>query len=286
MDHSDHPSSIISRALRALPTAVLTVVDPVITLLGFGLYYPQANEEAPSFHVHFSFSTLWANLLPFSTATGYSFTRSPFEFALLCLIRTLLHIVSIVSIVRLLRPTIFQGAEWGQRLGGVLKAAQLTNFTYTVFKFLALSEYEEQLYCAGVWVSCVWNVLALLLTRQLWKSSLRAPGTPYSTLVNEESEAAALPESSSNGTASSNGMAVPDGPSETTPLAREEGEASGDKKEEEEKVVESLISTSTLEHIVVIMKYSLHYWPWLAVGLVFIVAYSIGEGGGEKGRTF
>jgi len=56
-----------------LPLA-LADVDPVITLLAFGLYLGHGSPDYEYFHFNFSFATLKSNLL---LTNGYSFTTSP-----------------------------------------------------------------------------------------------------------------------------------------------------------------------------------------------------------------
>jgi ABC-type multidrug transport system fused ATPase/permease subunit len=153
----------------------------------------------------------------------------------------------------------------------VLKTAQLINFTYTVMKFLALSEHSQQLYCAGVWASCGWNLLSLLLIRVLCKHLQPSPEAQgYNALVNSEETPTAA---TANGHAVSNGHAS-NGQSSQNGSADASDSSDKDKKKEEESS-DSLTNLSTLKQIVLLTRYSLYYWPWVLVGGTLTSVYAI-----------
>jgi len=156
----------------------------------------------------------------------------------------------------------------------VLKTAQLINFTLTVMKFLALSEYSHQLYCAGVWVSCGWNILSLLLVRVLRKHLQPSPeAQDYSTLVNEEPSSSPTAPGPTNEQAASNGH-TPNGQSRSEEAS---DKAEKDKKKDEEADSDSRTNMSTLKMIILLTKYSLYYWKWVLTATTFTASYALGE---------
>lgn len=212
---------------RVLLLVVFILCDSLFTLLPLGFF-------APSFQ--FSIDDFVQNLI---LLNGYSFTKSPFDFVVLFLLRLGLLISAGLLIG-------FSKERFLKSLNLVILGLCIFSASYTIVKLLAFSEIDAQLKYPGVWLSFVWSFLSTSFFSLLWYFTLNKATLNYNRFFN--------------------------------PNEAREGNGEGTESEllveNEEDKADRL---STWHHIRKLMVFCFVQWRWLLSGFFFLILYSAGS---------
>uniref|UniRef100_A0A914DR78 Uncharacterized protein n=1 Tax=Acrobeloides nanus TaxID=290746 RepID=A0A914DR78_9BILA len=125
------------------PIFYFSLIDTIITFTSLGFYNDSSKFDLNSTNSHISLQN------------GYNFLTSGFDFVIFFFIRC-----SFIAYFFYKKPYLDV-----LTLAGI----QIFNSGFTILKFIAFSEKEEQLYFLGVWISCFWNFISLLVLLFLWR---------------------------------------------------------------------------------------------------------------------
>uniref|UniRef100_A0A914P3D7 ATP-binding cassette sub-family B member 9 n=1 Tax=Panagrolaimus davidi TaxID=227884 RepID=A0A914P3D7_9BILA len=185
----------------------------------------------------------------------YSFYKSPIDFILFSILRSVLLIIGICLFLKRGTP------KWNLLFTGI----ELGIISFTFIKILAFSEYSEQLYFYGFWVSLLWNILASFMLCPIWFGIFRSEKLQIHTAslwsqADQDGDTRRLlvEEDTVVGVENGHGPTVTSVPSE-------------EKKEEDIEAERA----STIKHMLNLLSYCKHHGRWFGTGFIFLVMFSV-----------
>ncbi|VDK42947.1 unnamed protein product [Anisakis simplex] len=166
---------------------------------------------------------------------GYSFTETPIDFVVITNLR--LFILAVAVLVKI----VLDDSQL-KKLILVLLPFSLFSWAFSIIKLLAFSEHASAiLYCAGPWLSVLWNITATVLLLAVWQLVLMSSASWHY---------AALMEYSSDGS------------------------VTGDDTSAQQTLSDSS-RQSTFDHAIALLKYCKAQWKWFTAGFIFLIIQSV-----------
>lgn len=227
--HSNEMNKII---LVLSATLIFVYFDLTISIASLGFYNSSFYFNFDLIKKHFLFHN------------GYTFYTSPIDFVFLSSLRSILLIIGTLLFLKNRVP------KWNLLFTGI----ELSVISFTFIKILAFSEYSEQLYFYGFWISLLWNVLASFMLFPIWFGIYRSEKLQIHTNAlwsqEEEEDSTRLIEEDA--------------------IVENGGISSTSKKEKEEDE-----RVSTTKHMLNLLSYCKCHGRWFGSGFFFLVLYSL-----------
>uniref|UniRef100_A0A8R1ER37 ABC transmembrane type-1 domain-containing protein n=1 Tax=Caenorhabditis japonica TaxID=281687 RepID=A0A8R1ER37_CAEJA len=205
------------------------ILDVAVTNVAFGYFARGWTFDEDKFLSTISFSA------------PYYFTSSPYEFQILSFIRQAFCAIAVILIV-------LDKTDKVKALFNPITFNAVFTYSFSLTKFLAFSEIEEQLKYPGVWISVAWAILSGSIQVIVWYFVFQTDHFDYHQLINIAGNA----EESSEQESPSESQNVESGTSARAPA-----------REPLHKFLFRLLS------------YCGHQWPWFAAGFTFLNIYAL-----------
>ncbi|CAI2343058.1 unnamed protein product [Caenorhabditis sp. 36 PRJEB53466] len=209
------------------------LLDVAVTNVSFGFFSRGWTFDTDAFYSTITFSQ------------PYHFTTSPYEFEIMSFVRQLFCAIAILLMI-------FDKKEKANYLFHVVTSNAVFTYSFSLIKFLAFSEVEEQLYYPGVWMSVAWSILSGFTQVIVWYFVFTSTPFDYHRLINttanteETSEADTTVETQSENASSNVESGTP--PAVRQPLHK---------------------------FLFRLFAYCGHQWPWFASGFFFLTVYAL-----------
>ncbi|PIC45250.1 hypothetical protein B9Z55_005332 [Caenorhabditis nigoni] len=212
------------------------VFDVVLTNLSFGYFAPGWKFDTEAF----------VNISTFSLP--YRFTKTPYEFQILMFIRQIICVIAVLLII-------FDKKDKTKYLFPVVTFNAVFSYSFSLVKFLAFSEYTEQLYYPGVYLSVGWTILSGFVQGLVWYFVLASHPFDYHRLLNTTANSDDVPAVE----------AATDATTEATSTSSVENGVfpTNAPRRPLRKVLRQLFS------------YCGHQWPWFVGGFFFLNIYAL-----------
>ncbi|GMR34622.1 hypothetical protein PMAYCL1PPCAC_04817, partial [Pristionchus mayeri] len=166
---------------------------------------------------------------------GYSFSRSPFDFIVLVIVRLCLLVTAAFLIALKETPTI---KNFNRPILGI----SIASVSYSLVKLLVFSESKDLLQYPGLWFVLIWSLISPPLFWALWTKFLSSPSSVYDRLFNPD-----------EGRSDSNGSSIPDNPSSSSKNLR----------------------TSTWAHVRRLVSFCLLEWQWFLSSFLCLLSHCL-----------